>query len=96
MNDKYIPEPIDTSNVELSREILELSEKLAENVHEVWAQGRIDDGWRYGPVRDDERKLHPCIVPYDKLSEIEKDYDRRTSQETLRVMQTLGYDIVKL
>ncbi len=95
MTHQYIPKPIDTSNIELSDEILELSEKLAENVHEVWAAGRIADGWRYGEVRDDERKLHPCIVPYGELSEIEKDYDRRTSQETLKVMQVLGYEIAK-
>ncbi len=91
----YVPNPIDTSSMELSAEILELSEKLAENVHEVWAAGRIADGWQYGEVRDDERKLHPCIVPYSELSEVEKDYDRRTSQETLRVMQVLGYKITK-
>ncbi len=92
---QYTPKPIDTSSVEFSDEILELSEKLAENVHEVWAAGRIADGWQYGEVRDDERKLHPCIVPYKELSEIEKDYDRRTSQETLKVMQVLGYEITK-
>lgn len=95
MKNNYTPNPIDTSSVELSDEILELSEKLAENVHEVWAAGRIADGWQYGEVRDDERKLHPCIVPYNELSEIEKDYDRRTSQETLKVMQVLGYKITK-
>ncbi len=89
MADKYTPRPIDTSKVELLEEILELSEKLAENVHEVWAAGRIADGWQYGEERDDERKLHPCIVPYDELSEVEKDYDRRTSQETLKVMQVM-------
>ncbi len=92
---QYTPNPINTSNVELSNEILELSERLAKNVHEVWAAGRIADGWSYGEVRDDERKLHPCIVPYNELSEIEKEYDRRTSQETLKVMQVLGYEITK-
>lgn len=90
---QYTPNPINTSNVELSDEILELSEKLAENVHEVWAAGRIADGWQYGEVRDDKRKLHPCIVPYSELSEIEKDYDRRTSQETLKLIINYGYKI---
>ncbi len=95
MQKKYTPKPIDTTEIELSGEILELSEKLAQNVHEVWAAGRIAEGWQYGESRDDKRKLHPCIVPYDELSEIEKDYDRRTSQETLKVMQHLGYKITK-
>ena len=93
MREQYIPNPIDTSKVKLSDEILELSESLAENVHEIWAQGRIADGWVYGEVRNDGQKLHPCIVPYKELSEEEKDYDRRTSQETLKIMQVLGYDI---
>ncbi len=93
---QYTPTPINTSNVELSNEILELSEKLAENVHEVWATGRIADGWSYGEVRDDERKLHPCIVPYNELSEIEKEYDRRTSQETLKFILAQGFEVTKL
>ncbi len=95
MNKEYTPKPIDTSNVELSDEILELSEKIAENVHEVWSAGRIADGWRYGEDRNDELKTHPSLVPYSELSEEEKDYDRRTSQETLKVMLLLGYEITK-
>ena len=56
----YIPKPIDTTDVELSAEIKELSELLAENTHEVWSQGRIRDGWTYGEKRDDAKKQHPC------------------------------------
>ncbi len=93
---QYTPNPINTSNVELSNEILELSEKLAQNVHEVWAAGRIADGWSYGEVRDDEHKLHPCIVSYNELSEIEKEYDRRTSQETLKFILAQGFEVTKL
>ncbi len=95
MNKEYVPSPADTSSVELSGDVLELCEKLAENVHEVWAAGRIADGWRYGEVRDDERKLHPCLVPYNELTEVEKDYDRRTSQETLRFILSQGFTINK-
>ncbi len=36
----YTPKPIDTSDVELSPEILELTELLAKNTHDVWAVGR--------------------------------------------------------
>ena len=91
----YKPNPINTDDVKLSSDILELSEKLARNTHEVWAQGRLDDGWKYGKVRDDENKLHPCLVAYDELSEIEKDYDRRTAMETLKLIVKLGYTIKK-
>lgn len=70
-----------------------LIEDMARNVHEVWAQNRIDDGWTYGPVRDDAKKNHPCLIPYDELPESEKEYDRATSQETLKLILKLGFRI---
>ena len=42
----YNPKPIDTDGVILSEELLALTELLAENTHEVWAAGRIRDGWK--------------------------------------------------
>ncbi len=92
----YKPEPIDTSDVVLSEELTELKEQLARNVHEVWAEGRINDGWVYGEVRDDEKKTTPCLVPYEQLSEREKDFDRNTAYETLKLIKALGFDIVKI
>ncbi len=89
----YTPKPVDTSDVMLTEELLELTEKIAENVHEVWAQGRIKDGWTYGPVRDDVKKTTPCMVPYCELPESEKEYDRNTALETIRLIVTLGYEI---
>lgn len=91
----YIPEPIDTSSVKLDNDILELCELISKNTHEVWAAGRIKDGWSYGEQRDDEKKHHPCIIPYEELSEAEKDYDRNTSMETLKLIIKLGYKITK-
>lgn len=91
----YTPKPIDTQDVCLGEDIAELCERLAENTHEVWAATRIKDGWTYGPVRDDEKRQHPCLVPYDELPESEKEYDRNTSQETLKLIIKLGYKIVK-
>ena len=91
----YEPKPIDTSKVNLSEEILELTEQLAENAHEVWAQRRIAEGWAYGPRRDERKKEHPSLVPYKDLPESEKDYDRSTAMETLRAMLALGYEIEK-
>ena len=92
----YIPEPIDTSSVKLDNDILELCELISKNTHEVWAAGRIKDGWSYGEQRDDEKKHHPCIIPYEELSEAEKDYDRNTSMETLKLIIKLGYKITKI
>ena len=90
----YEPAPADTSRIELSEDLKSLGEALAKNVHEVWAAGRIADGWTRGP-RNDELKQHPCLVPYEELSEEEKDYDRRTSVETLKFIVSQGYSIVK-
>jgi len=92
--DRYIPDPVRTSDIQLPGDLVALGEDLARNVHEVWAAGRIADGWTKGP-RNDDLKQHPCLVPYDELSEEEKDYDRRTSVETLKFILTKGYDIVK-
>ena len=91
----YKPKPIDTSEIELSTEILELSELLAQNTHEVWSAGRIHDGWIYGEKRDDAKKHHPCLIPYEQLSDSEKEYDRNTSLETLKLILKLGYKISK-
>lgn len=95
MKPKYIPSPADTADVKLPDELLPLIEEMAENVHEVWAKNRIADGWSYGPVRDDAAKHHPCLVPYNELPEEEKEYDRATSQETLKLILKLGFDISK-
>ena len=89
----YIPAPADTSAVTLPDELAELAEDMARNVHEVWAKSRIDEGWRYGPERNDRLKTHPCLVSYDELSEGERDYDRATSLETLRLIISLGFEI---
>ena len=89
----YEPEPIDTTHVELSPTIMALTELLARNVHEAWACQRIAEGWTHGPTRDDQRKEHPDLVPYEKLPESEKDYDRMTAIDTLKAIVALGYVI---
>lgn len=93
--DKYIPEPIDTSGMELSGDLNTLVEQMAKNVHEVWAQTRMSQGWSYGEKRDDAMKTHPCLVPYEELPESEKLYDRQTSIGTLKLIMKLGFKIVK-
>ena len=91
----YEPRPIDTSQIELSPQILQLTEVLARNAHEIWARQRFADGWSYGPQRDDRRKEHPCLVPYEQLPESEKQYDRNAAMETLKTIIALGYGITK-
>ena len=91
----YDPKPIDTSGVLLPPDVAELTERLAENAHDIWAKQRLSDGWRHGPKRDDTTKEHPCLVPYGELPDSEKVYDRKMAMETLKVIQALGYRIVK-
>jgi class 3 adenylate cyclase len=87
----YIPKPLDTSKVQLTDEIVRLTELFAANAHDVWSQQRLSDGWKYGPERNDERKEHPHLVPYEQLPESEKEYDRKTSLETVKTLISLGY-----
>ena len=91
----YVPKPLDTSQIELSQELKELTELLAENVHDIWAKQRIMEGWTDGPIRDNEAKKNPSLIPYSELSESEKDYDRNTAIETLKMIIALGYKIDK-
>lgn len=91
----YVPTPIDTTHVVLSQELLNLSELLAKNTHDVWALQRQAQGWRYGPQRNDDTKETPCMIPYEALPDSEKDYDRNTSLQTLKLILSLGYRITK-
>lgn len=91
----YIPQPIDTNDVVLPEELSQLAEQMAKNVHEIWAQTRIAQGWTFGSERNDAEKKHPCLVPYEELPEEEKVYDRNTSIETLKFIVSNGYEIKK-
>ena len=92
---KYIPNAIDTNDIILPADLMELLEEMAENVHEEWAAGRIAEGWKYGEERNDKLKQHPCLVSYNELPESEKEYDRATAASTLKLIQKLGFEIKK-
>lgn len=91
---EYNPQPIDTSDITLPAELMELTEKIAKNTHDVWAAGRIKEGWKYGDKRDDANRLTPCMVEYEDLPDSEKEYDRNTSLETIKLILKLGYQIL--
>lgn len=93
---EYQPQPIDTSDVVLPKELLELTEKIAKNTHDVWATGRIKEGWTYGEKKDNTVKTNPCLVPYEELPDSEKEYDRNTSLETIKLILKMGYEIIKI
>ena len=95
MKNNYVPQPLDTTGVQLPQDLEQLVEKMALNVHEVWAAGRMADGWTWGPVRNDGLKHHPCLIPYEELPDSEREYDRHTAVETLKLILSLGYRIEK-
>ncbi|MBR2025658.1 MAG: Ryanodine receptor Ryr [Alistipes sp.] len=95
MEKKYVPQPMDTSDVQLPEELNALIEQMAKNVHEVWAESRIEQGWSYGEERNDALKTHPCLIPYEELPEVEKAYDRDTALGTLKLIRKLGFKIEK-
>lgn len=91
----YTPHPVDLDDIELTPQLEQLREAIAENAHEVWAAGRIREGWTYGPVRDDKLKKNPDLIPYSALPESEKQYDRETAMNTIKLVIKLGFDLVK-
>ena len=95
MRTNYTPQPMDTSAQKLPEELETLVEKMAKNVHEIWAQTRINQGWTYGEVRNDELKQHPCLTPYEELTEEEREYDRNTAIGTLNFILQSGFKITK-
>ena len=91
----YIPKPVDTSKIFLNKDLEGLVDYLAKNTHENWAAIRIQQGWRYGPERNDAKKEHPCLVPYERLPESEKDHDCYIAKEMIKTVLLLGYQIKK-
>lgn len=97
-NEKVVKEAsqsIDTSSIFLTADIVSIRERLAKHSHDVWAKQRRSEGWSYGPQRNDKKKEHPDLVPYESLAESEKEYDRKAAMEILRAIVALGYSVVR-
>ena len=92
----YNPSPVDTGTIYLSPELTNLTEKISENIHDVWGRRRMDEGWTWGPERDEKKMTSPCLISYDELPESEKDYDRSMVLETIKLVIALGYSIEKV
>jgi hypothetical protein len=90
----YEPQPINLEDIELTDDLLELREAIAENAHDVWANARIKEGWSYGSERDDIKMKHPDLIPYSALPDGEKEYDRLMALDTIKLVKKLGFDIV--
>ncbi|MBN3288490.1 RYR2 protein, partial [Polyodon spathula] len=86
----FTPTPVDTSQIILPPHLERIREKLAENIHELWVTNKIELGWTYGSVRDDNKRQHPCLVEFCKLPEQERNYNLQMSLETLKTLLALG------
>ncbi|CAI5764049.1 ryanodine receptor 3 [Podarcis lilfordi] len=92
----FIPCPIDTSQIALPFHLEKIRDKLAENIHELWGMNKIELGWTYGKIRDDNKRQHPCLVEFSKLPETEKNYNLQMSTETLKTLLALGCHVVHI
>ena len=93
--EEYQPHPINVDTIPLDGDLEELQEAIAENAHNVWAEERIKQGWTYGPEFDDDKKQDPCLKPFTSLPESEREYDRLTAFNTIKLVKKLGFDIIK-
>jgi len=71
------------------------TEYLARLEHERWMNEKLDQGWRYDKERIDEQKTHPSIVPYDQLSEPEKEKDRNTISQIPHLLALIDYQVYR-
>ena len=90
----YVPRPVDLDAVVLPASLTALTEIIARNTHEVWSRKRFSEGWTYGEKRDDAARHHPNLIPYEQLTEEDKDYDRATAMNAIKLIVALGYSIV--
>lgn len=92
---EYEPHPIDLSNIKIDDSLIKDLEKIAKNIHETWAMQRKLRGWEYGEIYDEAERKHPCMREYEDLPELEKDMDRETVTQTVKMLLWMGYHIEK-
>lgn len=96
---EYIPHPIDVGEIELDEQLVELTEAIAENAHEVWSSRRKSEGYVYGPHNNSDPAKGPLtnkdLRPYMELPESEKEYDRDMAMTTIKLVKKLGFNITR-
>jgi voltage-gated potassium channel Kch len=71
-------------------------ELLSRMEHSRWCADRYLGGWRHGETADKPRKISPYLVPYEKLSEEIKQYDRETVLQIPELVRLAGQRIVRV
>lgn len=87
----YNPHPVNLSDIFLEEDLMRLQDVFAENLHEVWAKSRRDEGWSYGILRDEKEKTDPLLLPYDLLPQQEKERCRLMAMESIKLLKKLGW-----
>lgn len=70
-------------------------ESLAEMEHERWTKEKLDKGWQYGNHKDNDHKLHPCLVSWRDLPEGEREKDRILVKRIPQILAGVGYGILR-
>lgn len=83
---EYNPEPMD---IKLSPEKEAFALRIAARIHDSWASERLAQGWKFGPERNDETKEHPCLIPFEQLTEYEKRFDIVTARTVIAAYEDL-------
>ncbi|KAL1257353.1 hypothetical protein QQF64_010597, partial [Cirrhinus molitorella] len=92
----FIPKPVDTSQIKMPPQLEKVRDRLAENIHELWGMNKIELGWSYGKIREDNKRQHPCLVDFSKLPETERNYNLQMSTETLKTLLALGCHVLQV
>lgn len=71
-------------------------ERLSIMEHERWMRERLADGWSYAPKRDDTRKHHPNLLPWQRLSEAVRDKDRDAIRALPAILSDAGFQIIRV
>uniref|UniRef100_A0AAV2JJ13 Ryanodine receptor 2-like n=1 Tax=Knipowitschia caucasica TaxID=637954 RepID=A0AAV2JJ13_KNICA len=87
----FIPNPIDISKTVLPLQLENIRRKMAENVHELWAMDQIELGWTFGTVKDEEKKIDPCLIEFSNLTDSEINQNIQTAEDTLKTILALGF-----
>ena len=85
--------PVDTSGVELSGEMIRLIDILARNMHESRAKEYLEAGWRFGDSMDIVKRTHPDLMPYDELTDIQKERYVSTASSVVKTMTAIGFKL---
>jgi hypothetical protein len=85
--------PDDRTPADVLQTIEDDLERLAQAEHDGWMDVKLRNGWTRGP-RNDDRKIHPSLVPYTELSEADRMKDRNAVRAYPDIVHLAGFKIV--